>query len=54
VPLRLIFEPALAQRPRGTRIDGVPAQLDLRADGNRTIAPVQVMLDHARVIDFEA
>ncbi len=50
-PPRLIFEPSIpAQNVSGVRIDGVRADLNVRRSGERTICPVQLVLDHPRTI----
>jgi hypothetical protein len=53
MPVRLIFEPTFTRPPANVLIDDVPARLDLRPHGpERVIAPVQLMLDHQRVLRF--
>lgn len=50
-PPRLIFEPAIpAQNVSVITVDGVRADLDLRRSGERTICPVQLVLDRPRTI----
>jgi len=51
-PLRLIFEPALTELPRRIEVDGRSAELDLVPLGERVVAPVQIMLDERRTVEF--
>jgi hypothetical protein len=55
-PVRLILEPELDGRFVAARVDGVLAELepvDVGVDGGRVRVPVQVMLDHERVVEVE-
>jgi hypothetical protein len=55
VPVRLVFEPALAATAlRGASVDGRPARLDPRPFGERILVPIQLVLDHERTIVLEA
>lgn len=55
VPVRVIFEPLLpASRITSAHVDGQPAELDPRRFGERLMVPVQIVLDHERVIELEA
>lgn len=53
MPVRLIFEPAFAHQIAGIQVDDVPADLNLQMSAARVIAPVQLMLDHERVLRFQ-
>jgi hypothetical protein len=56
VPLRVVLEAAIPGTPsavRGTRVDGRTASLDLRSWGQRTLVPVQLVLDDRRVLEVE-
>lgn len=53
IPIRLILEPALPGQLVGARVDGEPARLEPRPFGERVLAPVQLVLDHERVVEFE-
>ncbi|HEY8483242.1 MAG TPA: hypothetical protein VIL13_01435 [Longimicrobiales bacterium] len=54
VPLRLIFEPALpAPALAGARVDGQEASLDPRSVGRIVLVPVQIVLDHERVVELQ-
>jgi hypothetical protein len=52
VPVRLIFEPTFTQQIDSVHVDEVAADLQLQITGTRVLAPVQVMLDHARELRF--
>lgn len=52
-PIRLIFEPALIPPVRFVFVDGVLATLDVRTVDGRIVAPVQIMLDDKRVVEFQ-
>ena len=52
-PVRLIFEPVLERAPRFAFVDTVLANLNARADARGVIAPVQIMLDDKRIVEFE-
>ncbi|MFW6079329.1 MAG: MGH1-like glycoside hydrolase domain-containing protein, partial [Gemmatimonadota bacterium] len=55
VPLRVIFEPALpGEHVAAARVDGQDADLEPRAFGERILAPLQVVLDHERVVEIES
>jgi hypothetical protein len=50
-PPRLIFEPAIpTQNVSVIKVDGVRADLNVRRSGERTICPVQLVLDHPRTV----
>jgi glycogen debranching enzyme len=54
VPVRILFEPAIPVRSiAAVRIDGTEARLDVRPFGERILAPVQLVLDHARTIEID-
>lgn len=53
VPVRVILEPALPGRLRAAHIDGVAAELDPRPFGERVLAPVQLVVDHPRIVELE-
>jgi hypothetical protein len=53
VPVRLILEPALPAQFLSARVDGTLAQLDPRPFGQRVLAPLQLVLDHERVVEIE-
>ncbi|HEX9106818.1 MAG TPA: hypothetical protein VF832_06315, partial [Longimicrobiales bacterium] len=56
VPLRVVLEAAISGAPsavRGTWVDGRVASLDLRSWGERTLVPVQLVLDDRRVLEVE-
>jgi hypothetical protein len=53
VPLRLVLEPALTGTFLAARVDGVAAALAPRPWGERTLAPVQLVLDAIRVVELE-
>lgn len=53
MPVRLIFEPTFTKVVTSVLVDDVRAKLDLRPYGpQRVVAPVQLMLDHQRVLRF--
>ena len=51
-PIRLILETVLPFAPRYASVDGEYADLNVRPADSRFIAPVQIMLDHERVLEF--
>ena len=53
VPPNLVFEPSVPGPVREVRIDGARADLDLRSEGTRTVAPVQLAVDAPRLIEIE-
>jgi hypothetical protein len=54
VPLRLIFEPALpAPALASARVDGQEAALDPRSVGKIVLVPVQIVLDHERIVELQ-
>jgi hypothetical protein len=52
VPPSVVFEPAVPGRVREVRIDGRPAELDARQDGDRTIVPLQIPVDAPRTVEI--
>ena len=52
-PLRLILEAAVPGVITGIRVDGRPADLAPRPWGERTLVPVQLVLDSRRVLEVE-
>jgi hypothetical protein len=52
IPIRLIFEPTFNQPIGSVIVDGKPAELDVKMIDSRVVAPVQIMLDHERVLRF--
>lgn len=52
MPVRLIFEPVLTVPFSRVLIDGNDAQLNIAVSGSEIIAPVQIMLDAPRVVEF--
>lgn len=52
MPVRLIFEPTFNRPISQAIIDGKSAELDVQIVGQRAVAPVQIMLDHERVLRF--
>jgi hypothetical protein len=52
VPLRLVFEPALPGAVAAVRVDGAHASLALRPSGERTLVPVQLVLDQLRRVEI--
>lgn len=52
-PIRLIFEPALPQAVKHAFVDGAYAELNVRNEAGRIVAPVQIMLDAPREVSFE-
>jgi hypothetical protein len=52
VPPSVVFEPAVPGRVREVRVDGRPAQLDTRQDGDRTIVPLQIPVDAPRTVEI--
>jgi hypothetical protein len=53
MPVRLIFEPTFTQRIQSVDVDGVSASLSLQQQEDRIVAPMQLMLDDARLVSFE-
>lgn len=53
MPVRLIFEPTFRQAIKSVDVDGVTASLSLQQQGDRIVAPMQLMLDDARLVSFE-
>jgi hypothetical protein len=54
VPVTLVFEPWVRARAiRAVRIDGRPAELELRPLEDGWVIPVQIALDHVRQMDIE-
>lgn len=51
VPPLLVFEPSVTGEVASTRVDGDPADLQLRSQGSRTVVPVQLPLDGPRVLE---
>ncbi len=52
MPVRLIFEPTFVTPIKSVLIDDVAADLAARPYRDRVLAPVQLMLDHQRVLRF--
>jgi hypothetical protein len=52
MPVRLIFEPTFTAPVKAVSIDDVAAELAVRPYRDRVVAPVQLMLDHQRVLRF--
>ena len=52
MPVRLIFEPTFRQPLEGVFVDGAAAELNVQVAESRVVAPVQIMLDHERVLRF--
>jgi hypothetical protein len=53
-PVTLIFEPVLKQRFDTVLIDGVRAELNIAVVGSNVVAPVQLVLDAERRVEFLA
>lgn len=53
VPPLLVFEPSVPGTVRSVTVDGSAADLNARAQGARTIVPVQLALDAPRVVTVE-
>jgi hypothetical protein len=53
MPVRLVFEPTFTKPVTGAFVDDVAAELNYQPHGNRVCAPVQLMLDHERVMRFD-
>ncbi|MDX1645622.1 MAG: hypothetical protein R3304_00655 [Longimicrobiales bacterium] len=53
VPPLVLLEPRVDGRIRELRIDGDPADLDLREEGSGTSVPVQLPLDGPRTLEIE-
>jgi hypothetical protein len=53
MPVRLIFEPTFTQPIQSVDVDGVTASLSLQHDGDRIVAPIQLMLDDARLVSIQ-
>jgi hypothetical protein len=54
MPVRLIFEPTFSSALSAVFVDDVAADLAWQPLGARVVAPVQLMLDHERVVRFES
>lgn len=52
IPVRLIFEPIVRGRIETAAVDGVPADLNFIVMADEVMAPVQIMLDAVRVVEF--
>ena len=52
VPPVVVFEPAVRGHVVEVRVDGEVAELELRREGNLTIAPVQVPIDGVRHLEI--
>jgi hypothetical protein len=52
LPVSLIFEPTFGAPVQAVFIDDVPAELAVRPHRDRLVAPVQLVLDHQRVLRF--
>ena len=53
VPVRAVLEPAVPGIVRAARVDGSPASLNPLRWGERTLVPVQIVLDERRVLEVE-
>jgi hypothetical protein len=53
IPMTALLEPYLPARPLRARIDGRPAELTPRLVGRDFVLPVQLVLDHARLLEVE-
>ncbi len=53
MPVRLIFEPTFTRPITTARVDDVAADLNVQPHGQRIIAPLQIMLDDRRRINFQ-
>jgi hypothetical protein len=53
VPVRLILEPTFTRNVKSVAVDSAPADLIIQLIGGRFVAPVQLMLDHERALEFE-
>jgi hypothetical protein len=53
MPVRLVFEPSFMRKVNNAFVDDVTADLAYQVHGNRVLAPVQLMLDHERVVRFD-
>jgi hypothetical protein len=53
VPVRLVFEPTFTKPVTSAFVDDVAAELSYQPHGKRVCAPVQLMLDHERVVRFD-
>lgn len=52
VPPLLVFEPSVAGTVSRVLVDGEAADLDVRREGGRSVIPVQLPLDQARVVEI--
>jgi hypothetical protein len=52
LPIRLIFEPTFTTPIKSVSVDDVAADLAIQPYHDRVIAPVQLVLDHQRVLRF--
>lgn len=54
MPLRLVLEPLLpATTLTGARVDGRAATLETSRHGDRLVVPVQLVLDHERILELD-
>ena len=53
MPVRLIFEPTFTREVTGVDVDGTSAVLSVQQQGERIVAPIQLMLDNERMLSFE-
>jgi hypothetical protein len=53
MPIRLIFEPTFSRPVTSAHVDDMPADLAVQPVGTRLVAPVQLVLDHERLIRFQ-
>lgn len=53
MPVRLVFEPVFTHPLNTVFVDDVAADLQMQVSGSRVVAPLQVMLDHERVLRFQ-
>jgi hypothetical protein len=52
MPVRLIFEPTFRRPLSAVFVDGTAADLNVQVVASRVVAPVQIMLDHERILRF--
>ncbi|HSH44378.1 MAG TPA: hypothetical protein VK966_00845 [Longimicrobiales bacterium] len=53
-PVNVVLEPALpGERLVSAMVDGQPAELDPRREGDRVVVPVQLVVDHPREVALE-
>ena len=52
MPVRLIFEPTFTRPIKSVSIDNAAAELSMQPHRDRVVTPVQLMLDHQRVLHF--